>query len=234
MNDVNSIDLDLYEHFDTKAWLILIADDDQLCEMPHVYLNEEIVSQDIEQFRKKYPNIEPKIFCDTMGAIMSFAIHNNLEYIILRSFMDIAVKISIDALLPLKDALTAFMQIADYLTNKQSHEQLLLNIANEKVYFVSAEGSIANFIDNRDKIIFGQSLIKRPTAEGELHEVVPSFLTAESAQKFAGQNAPIIDAKLLGLAKLWNCTKPIIIEPMRRFAVEFSAEELAQTLQKIE
>lgn len=234
MSDVKSIDLDLYEHFDTKAWLILIADDNQLYEMPHVYLNEEIVGQDIENFRKKHPKIEPQLFCDTMGAMMNLAIHNNLEYIILRSFMDISVKISLETILPMKDALDIFTQIVDFLINKQSREQLLLNIANENVYFVSADGSIANFIDNRDKIIFGQSIIKRPTAEGNSHEVVPVFLTAESAKKFAEQNAPIVCAKFLELTKLWNYTKPIIIEPMRRFTVEFSAEELAQTLQKIE
>lgn len=234
MSNANTINLDLYEHFDAQAWLILIIDENKLREVPHVYLNEEILNQDLDVFRQKFPKIEPSVVCATLGGAIYFSLCNKLEYIVLRSFMNITINITHDEMQHLADAALFFVQIIDLLQNKISKNTFIERVANTKIYFVSATPNPENYIARRQDIIFGKTIIKIPSSEGDMQEIVPVFLTHDSARKFADSEGIIESCNLLKLAELWNYTKPIIIEPKRRFSIRISADELTRLKNKNE
>lgn len=234
MSNATTINLDLYEHFDAQAWLILIIGENKLREVPHVYLNEEILNQDLEIFRQKFPEIEPSVACTTLGGAIYFSLRNELQYIVLRSFMNITINITHDEMQHLADAAFFFVQIIDLLQNKISKNTFIERVANTKIYFVSATPNPENYIACRQDIIFGKTIIKIPSPEGDMQEIVPAFLTHDSARKFAESEGNIASCNLLKLAELWNYTKPIIIEPKRRFSVRISADELTRLKNKNE
>jgi hypothetical protein len=212
--------LDIYNHIDKPAAIIVVDGKPGFEEVLHVFLTNESLSTWLKSKREAYPDKDFKYVEDTLGAAVSFAIWNDVEGMSLYSSMETSLDVTKADLSMLTDVVDSYMTMSRLNKGRISIAEASERLKTKEVFFAGTMPEDGEKMSTKN-VVRGATFIKR-SSNGETFESLAVYLTAESAAQASPDKVPVSTCKLSQLVQLWDGMHPVIIEPKRTFCVEFS------------
>ena len=210
--------LDLFKHADSKVAIIVADGKAGFCDVLHVFLTNDALASWLKTNRTEYPNVDFRYVEDYLGTAVNFAIWNDVEGMSLHSVPTTSFDITRQDLTVQADIFDAFGVLTSLKKGKTSMTEAAHILKKKMVFFVGNIPSDGTKVEKKD-MVFGKTLT---------NNAVATFLTAESAQTYAGfdSKVPISSCKLSALSEYFDHQYAVRIEPERSFSVELPAEAL--------
>ncbi len=206
-SNVKLSDLQIFEHASQHVAIVLKDGNVGVDNILHVFVNNDTLAEFLGENRKT-SNATFQYVEDLLGTAAKYALDNNFQALSLHSIVGTEFVISAEDLQPLRDLLDSFSVLNALRKGKISFGEAGKLLKEKTVYFHQEQQQSA--------------LQKAPGVSLNFATKISAYLTYDSAVE-GEQSEAIKSLKLSELAEKFGYLLPIVIEPKRDFAVEFSA-----------